>query len=239
MVRGSSRLGHVGRTQEGRNQPITMGQFARGYPTYDDWAKVERAESRYAQRIHLKHHLCPDQTRKELVHVRYADHTLTRTRWEDLTPQQKCIRSLAVNALRQLRAGAEFQSAISAVGLTESEVLTHLAPYYLCWDQKQQTLRCAPADTIEVEMSFFVRDTGIRSIVTAKSQDRSLIGRYMAAVSNALEARNQSALAEFVGKRVLDAHGVAHYFETDLEKLYLYHEMQEEPEFFEIYHTEE
>lgn len=88
-------------------------------------------------------------------------------------------------------------------------------------------------------MQYYARDEGLISGVTKHSRDRSLIGMYMAAVSQALESGESTPLADFARKKILNAYGGAHYFETDLDRLYLYHEMQEDPEYLEIYYTEE
>ncbi len=209
-----------------------MNPFARGYPTYADWI-AERTESKNVRWIRRKHFFFPSLTRRQLEEVPYSELTVTRKRWGDLNPEEKRGRVLAVQVLRRLRAGDEFQHALDEFGMTLDEAVFHLSPDYLWFDQ---TWCCKPSDSLEVEMRFYARDEGLISVVTKDRRDRSLNGTYMAAVNRALESGETTPLAGFVGKKILDAYGRAHYFETDPDRLYELAEMQEEQEFFEIYH---
>ena len=76
---------------------------------------------------------------------------------------------------------------------------------------------------------------GQKTIITASSKDRSLIGEYFASVQKAIKNNDPSVLAKFKDVQIVDAKGKIHHFETDLDKLYEILEAQEEPEFLEIY----
>jgi len=216
-----------------------MTPFARGYPTFTDWDE-NRVENRYTRTIRQKYHCFPDRTLKELKNTSYKNITLTRIPWRDLTPEEKRGRINAVNVLNRMRRGDSLYIAMLRHGLCINDiedVATHLAPYYLCWDDSKRTWQYQPTDTIEIEMNIIERNNGFTTIVTKHSRDRSLIGSYFASVRIALDSGNTERLANFTGKKVVDTYGVAHYFETDLEVLYQIREMQEDPERFEIYST--
>lgn len=211
-----------------------MGAFARGYETHDDW-RAARPGNKNDRWISRKHAFFPDLTRKELEETPYKDFTVTWMRWADLTPDLKQGRVQALQVLRRLRSGDDFASALEAVGMIEKDAVLHLSPDYLWFDENRQTVCYAPSDSIEAEMQFYERNVGLVSIVTKNSQDRSDIGRCMASVHLSLESGADTKIAGFTGKMVIDADGVPHYFETNLEKLYEIAAEQEEPEFFEIY----
>jgi len=211
-----------------------MRPFARGYSTYADWV-TGRADSKNVRWIRRKHSFFPDLTRNELETTPYKDLTVSWMRWEDLNPELRRGRVQAVQVLRLLRAGENFENVLEAQSMIEADAVCHLSPDYLWFEEGRQSVCYAPSDPIEVAMHLYERGEGIVSVVTTSSQDRSLIGKYMAAVIQAFESDETTPLADFIGKMVLDAYGGVHYFETDLDELYAIAEMQEEPEFFEIY----
>lgn len=92
-----------------------------------------------------------------------------------------------------------------------------------------------PADSIEAGMNLFVRDEGYTSVVTISSADRSLIGTYMATVGIALHTGDPSGLLPFEKVVIAGANGDRYEPETDLETLFELSDVQEEPEFVEIY----
>lgn len=211
-----------------------MRLFARGYSTYADWA-ADRVEGKNFRWISRKHSLFPDLTRKELEQTPYKELTVSWMRWEDLTPELRRGRIQAVQVLRLLRAGEGVANALEAQGMIVADAVLHLSPRHLWFEDGRQSVCYAPSDTIEVAMHLYERGERVVSIVTTSSQDRSLIGKYMASVIQAFESDETTPLADFIGKMILDAYGAVHYFETDLDELYAIAEMQEEPEFFEIY----
>ncbi len=211
-----------------------MRPFARGYPTFEDW-NTNRSKNKYATRIIRKQYLFPGMTRQQLEEIPYKDLTVTWKRWEELNPDWRRDRVRAVQVIRRLRAGEDIERALEEQAMFLGDAVCHLAPYHLWFDEKRQAWICSPSDKIEVEMHFYDRDEGLTSIVTKDSRDRSLIGRHMAAVHQALNSGDPAPLRDFIGGRVFDAYGRAHYFETDLDRLYQISDMLEEPEFFEIY----
>ena len=211
-----------------------MAAFARGYDTHADW-KTGREESKYARWITRKHLLFPRLTRKELDETPYNELTVSRMRWEDLNPELRRGRIQAVQVLRLLRAGENFISALDEQGMSLDDAVLHLSPEYLWFEETPQSVRYRSSDTLEVAMHFYEHGEGLVSIVTKHSLDRSLIGRHMAAVNQACESGKSTPLADFAGKKILDAYGGRRYFETDLDQLYKLAEMQEEPELLEIY----
>jgi hypothetical protein len=90
------------------------------------------------------------------------------------------------------------------------------------------------SDKIQIEMLIYsTKDQ--RTIITASSKDRSLIGEYFASVQKAVRNNDLSILVKFKDIQIKDAKGETHRFETDLQALHEIMEAQEEPEFLEIY----
>jgi hypothetical protein len=133
-----------------------------------------------------------------------------------------------------MRRGERLSPILEKLGISRDSILRHLGNII---NKSRGYWHVRASDSIQAEIAFYDRKSGAISITTTNSRDRSLIGRYFAAVKEALRTGDSSVLKPFKNITITDAEGVTHHFETDLDTLYEIEEAQEEPEFFEIYQT--
>ncbi|WMW22416.1 hypothetical protein RE476_00950 [Methanolobus mangrovi] len=210
---------------------MSRPEFSREYRTYGEWLKALPRDSRYAKEIIRKHQYFPDKSLSQLRKLRISDYDISKTDWSSLSSSQKSDRKLSLEILREIRKGETLTNVIEKRGINRQFALKNLGGYL---QKSGKEWKVKPTDTMEVEMSIFGTE-GHVSIVTKSSKDRSLIGEHFALVQKALRTNDPSLLDKFKDLRIVDADGIEHYLETDLEKLYEITEAQEEPEFFEIY----
>jgi hypothetical protein len=213
---------------------MTRKIFSKDYRTFNQWLKGQIPDSRYAKRITSLHERFPSMNLRDLKHVRVSDKDLSGIKWDKLTSEQKRDRNLALGVLRVMRKGEHLKNALSQIGLKKETAILHLGKYLT---KERGYWRVKSSDTIQAEMNLFVRDEGYTSVVTTSSADRSLIGKYMAAVGIALHTGDPSGLLPFENVVIIGANGDRYEPETDLEALYELQEAQEEPEFLEIYES--
>ncbi|AGB03035.1 hypothetical protein [Methanoregula formicica] len=213
---------------------MTQKIFSKDFRTFNQWLKGQAPGSRYAQRITRLHERFPSMNLRELKKVRVSDYDISGTKWDSLTPEQKSDRILALEVLRVMRKGEKLKNALANTGMKKETALQHLGKYVA---KVRGYWRVKPSDTIEAEMHLFVRGEGYTTIVTTNSQDRTRIGKYLAAVGLALKSGDPAVLAPFEKVVITGANGDQYEPETDLEALYEAQESQEEPEFMEIYQS--
>jgi len=211
---------------------MSRKRFSQEYRTYGEWLNAQPRESRYAKRIIRFHERFPTKNLKELKGLRVRDYDLSNNPWNDLSPEEKRQRLLSLELLRAMRKGEPFSPKLRELGLSRDTAVKHLG---LNLRKERGYWHITNTDRIEAEMRFYDSGVGHISIVTANSRDRSKVGKYFAAVKTAIEKGDPSALNRFKGMNVVDANGVSHEFETDLDELYAIEDAQEEPEFLEIY----
>ena len=211
---------------------MTLKRFSQDYSTFGGWLNAMPRTSRYASEIIRKHERFPTFSLSELRTLRVSDHDLSAVTWESLSPTQRRERVRAAEVARGMRKGERFSQALARTGARRAEVLKHLGKSIY---KSRNYWRINKTDRIQAEMRFYERGVGHTSLVTANSRDRSKVGKYFGAVKKAIEKGDTSALNRFKGMNVVDANGVSHEFETDLDELYAIEDAQEEPEFLEIY----
>jgi len=211
---------------------MTRRRFSENFRTYGKWLKAQPRNTRYAKRIVRMHERFPNLALKELRNARLKDQDISTRSWNSLSPQEKRDRQLSFQILREIRSGNHFSSVTKKLGVKKDFAVKHLGKYLY---KSRGKWKVTASDKIEAEMIFYAKGEGHRTIVTASSKNRSLIGEYIGLVGKALKRNDPSVLDKFRNRTIIDAEGKVHHFETDIDKLYEIAEAQEEPEFLEIY----
>jgi hypothetical protein len=218
---------------DGVNQ-MTRKIFSNDFRTFNRWLKGQKPDSRYTKRITRLHERFPSMNLRELKHLRVSDYDLSGTKWDNLSSDQKRDRILALEVLRVVRKGEHLKSALTNTGMKKDTAIQHLGKYLT---KERGYWRVKPSDTIEAELAIYDKNEGYTTIITTCSQDRTLIGKYLAAVGIALHTGDAGVLKPFENVVITGANGDQYEPETDLEALYEMQEAQEEPEFMEIYQS--
>ncbi|KKG16568.1 hypothetical protein EO98_19010 [Methanosarcina sp. 2.H.T.1A.6] len=210
---------------------MSRPRFSKDYRTYGEWLKAQPRNTKYAKEIIRKHKFFPDKSLSQLRNPKIGDFDLSQTAWKTLSAQDKRDRNLSFQILREMRKGENLSSVLEKIGKRTEFAVKHLGKNLY---KSGGNWRVTKADSIQVNMLIYSTE-GQKTIVTASSKDRSLIGEYFASVQKAIKNNDPSVLAKFKDVQLVDAEGKVHHFETDLDKLYEILEAQEEPEFLEIY----
>lgn len=210
---------------------MSRPRFSKDYRTYGEWLKAQPRDTKYSKEIIRKHKFFPDKSLSQLRKLKIGDFDLSQTAWKTLSAQDKRDRNLSLQILREMRKGENLSSVLEKIGKRTEFAVKHLGKKFY---KSGGTWKVTKADTIQINMLIYSTE-GQKTIVTASSKDRSLIGEYFASVQKATKNNDPSVLAKFKDIQIVDAEGKVHHFETDLDKLYEILEAQEEPEFLEIY----
>ncbi|KKG68935.1 hypothetical protein [Methanosarcina mazei] len=210
---------------------MSRPRFSKDYRTYGEWLKAQPRDTKYSKEIIRKHKFFPDKSLSQLRKLKIGDFDLSQTAWKTLSAQDKRDRNLSLQILREMRKGENLSSVLEKIGKRTEFAVKHLGKKLY---KSGGTWKVTKADTIQINMLIYSTE-GQKTIVTASSKDRSLIGEYFASVQKATKNNDPSVLAKFKDIQIVDAEGKVHHFETDLDKLYEILEAQEEPEFLEIY----
>lgn len=213
---------------------MTRKIFSKDFRTFNQWIQGQKPGSRYIKRITSLHERFPSMNLRELKHVRVSDYDLSGTKWDSLTSGQKRDRILALEVLRAMRKGVHLKNALANTGIKKETAILHLGKYLT---KERGYWRVKGTDKIEAELALYDKNEGYTTIVTTCSQDRTLIGKYLAAVRIALNSGDPSVLSPFENVIIQGANGNQYEPETDLESLHEMTEAQEEPEFMEIYQS--
>lgn len=206
-------------------------RFSKDHRTFGEWFKAQPEGSKYAQEIARKHQYFPDKSLSQLEKIKISDHVLNTRTWESLSPKEKKDRLLSLQILREVRKGEKLSPILEKMGLRTEFALKHLGKSLY---KTKGTWKVVKTDNIQTGMLIYSTE-GQRTIITASSKDRSIIGEYFASVQKAVRNNDLSILVKFKDVQIKDANGKIHYFETDLQALHEIMEAQEEPEFLEIY----
>ncbi len=210
---------------------MSRPRFSKDYRTYGEWLKAQPRDTKYAKEIIRKHQFFPDRSLNQLRNLRIGDLELSQVAWKTLSAQNKRDRNLSLQVLREVRKGENLSPVLDKMGLRTEFALKHLGKNLY---KSGGTWKVTKADTIQAEMLIYSTE-GQKTIITASSNDRTLIGEYFASAQKAIKNNDPSVLDKFKDVQIVDDEGKVHHFETDLDKLYEILEAQEEPEFLEIY----
>ncbi|MCC4771837.1 hypothetical protein FXV91_17200 [Methanosarcina sp. DH2] len=210
---------------------MSRPRFSKDYRTYGKWLKAQPRDTKYAKEIIRKHKFFPDKSLSQLRNLKIGDFDLSQRAWKTLSAQDKRDRNLSLQILREMRKGENLSSVLEKIGKRTEFAVKHLGKNLY---KSGGNWKVTKTDIIQVNMLIYSTE-GQKTIITASSKDRSLIGEYFASVQKAIKNNDPSVLAKFKDIQIVDVKGKVHYFETDLNKLYEILEAQEEPEFLEIY----
>ncbi|NCP71964.1 hypothetical protein GW835_01040 [archaeon] len=205
--------------------------FSKAHKTYTSWLK-SASKTRYTFKIIRKHSIFPNYNLKQLRNTKLSGYFLNKTNWNNLTNIQKANRKQVTNALRQIRKGYSLKDVVKINGINKETIQKHLGNYLFKRKGKWQVRK---TDRLQLKLMIFEKRMCARTIITTNSKDRQLIGKYFANVKLALRENNPYYLKQFKNKKIIDAYGKAHHFETDLDRLKMCEEAIEEPEYLEIY----
>lgn len=210
---------------------MRRSRFSNKYRTYGDWLKAQPRDTRYAKEIIRKHKLNPSATLGSLRKMRISDVSPAFSSFKILSPEQREMRTRALNALSEMRKGASLTSAAENQGINVKEALRHLGNAVY-----KKNGRWTAAKTDFIERGRWLYSDGKRvSVVIQSSEDASLISKYLNSVKIALKTGNEEILDPFKNVTIKGADGKEYQFETDLETLYELSEQVENQEFLAIY----
>jgi len=153
--------------------------------------------------------------------------------WKELTPKQKATREKALAVLVQSRRTGKSPAKIAKqTGIPFRIVQTHTNAF------KKVDGKWIPKKFDKIPRSMLISENGkLRSITISDSRHAKTIGRYHNAVKQYLNSGDVSKLKKFSKRKIKDADGNIHFFETDPKTVEEINERIEEIEFFEVYDT--
>lgn len=210
---------------------MSRPQFSREYRTYGEWLIALPRDTRYAKEIIRKHLMFPDKSLNQLRKMKLSDVSPALSSFSKLSPEQRDMRTRAVQALSDVRKGKSLTTATKQQGITVTEALKHLGNSVL---KKNGRWVATKTDSIERGRWFYSNGKRV-SVVVRNSTDASFVSKYLNAVRTALRTGDEAALKPFQNVTIQGADGKEYQLETDLSRLYEANEQIENPEFLPIY----
>lgn len=194
-----------------------MSRFSERYRSFRAWKNAMPRESRYGMYIRFLHSIYPKQSLSELRDLRKVNVDLSHKHWNELKSLEKNGRILSIEVLRGARKGESLTKAAKRVGIRVPVVLVNLGGAI-----RKKGRRYIPRkeDKVEIEMVIYEKVVGRTTIITVSSKDRSLIGKYFSDVKKARESQDSAILQKYEGIIIIDANGVGHQLETNLDSVY-------------------
>jgi len=151
--------------------------------------------------------------------------------WDELTPKQKSLREKSLAVLVQSR----------KTGKSPTRIAKHIdIPFRTVQNNtnafKKVGSSWAPKRFDKIPRSMLTSEKGkLRSIEVSDSRHARTIGRYHNEVRHYLNTGDDTKLKKFSKRKIRDADGNIHSFETDPKTVEEINERIEEIEFFEVY----
>jgi hypothetical protein len=199
--------------------------------SFRQWLKSKPRTTRYAKEIIKKHKLNPKLSLQELRTARISELDVSQKPYDKLSSKEKDLRVRALLVKSAMLQGKNLKDAISEEGISIKETQLHLGKFLY---HKGGKLAVRQQDSIERARWFFSKGERT-SIVINNSETASLISKYLASVQKALRTGQQVLLDPFKKLFVVDINGKKYSFETDLNVLYVLHEMLEDDRPYMIY----
>ena len=151
--------------------------------------------------------------------------------WTGLTPRQKSVREKSLEILSIAKKSKQSLSEIAKKNhVSVGTVIKNTNAF------KKINNKWVPKKFDRISRVIKINENGTeKSIEIKDSRIASSIGSYHNAVKQFLNTSDKKSLSEFRNKRIKDAHGKLHKFETNPKKIININERIEEPEFYEIY----
>jgi hypothetical protein len=151
--------------------------------------------------------------------------------WKNLTPRQKSLRERSLEILSIAKKSKQSLSEIAKKNHVSVRTVINNTNAF-----KKVSNRFIPKKFDRISRVIKINENGKeKSIEIKDSRVASSIGSYHNAVKQFLNTGNKKSLSEFRNKRIKDAQGKLHKFETNPKKIIDINERIEEPEFYEIY----
>lgn len=151
--------------------------------------------------------------------------------WKDLTPRQKSLRERSLEILSIAKKSKQSLSEISKNHDISLKTIINNTNAF-----KKINNKWIPKKFDRISRVIKINENGKeKSIEIKDSRIASSIGSYHNAVKQFLNTGNKKSLSEFRNKKIKDAYGKLHKFETNPKKIIGINERIEEPEFYEIY----
>jgi hypothetical protein len=156
-----------------------------------------------------------------------------KRRWNKLTPRQKSLRVKSLAILNTMRnTNKTIHQATSENNISTDTVMKNTNGL-----KKENGIFVAKRWDRIPRIMKINSDGKEKSIEIKDSRTASVVGRYHNAIKQFLNTGDKTRLQKFRNKKVKDAFGNIHRFETDTQKIIRINERIEEPEFYEVYHT--
>ena len=151
--------------------------------------------------------------------------------WTGLTARQKLFRERSLEILSIAKKSKQSLSEIAKKNhVSVGTVIKNTNAF------KKINNKWIPKKFDRISRVIKINENGTeKSIEIKDSRITSLVGRYHNAVKQFLNTGDKKSLSEFRNKKIKDAHGKLHKFETNPRKIISINERIEEPEFYEIY----
>ena len=156
---------------------------------------------------------------------------LHKKSWKALNAKQKAIRRRSLDVLAESRTSKKSVSKIAKENNISVRTVQNNTNAL-----KKKKRRLVPKRFNKISRMITINENGKAvSVEINNSRTASVIGRYHNAVKQFLRTGDSSKLSSFENKRIRDASGKFHSFETDTDEIIRIEEKVEEPEFREIY----
>lgn len=214
-------------------------RFSKKFTTYDDW-RSQASSSEYTKRVERLHGRYPDATLSQLRgHSKGKEKQISKMKersayqkdWETLNPTEMEIREKSLKTLSLMRKkNYSLARASKEAGISPETVIRHTNAL------KKDGNKWAVKSQDRISRSMKINENGKEVIVHLKdSRHASSVGKYHSAVREFLHTGNISVLDPYHRKRIRDAKGDWHIFETNPRNLHEINERREEEEFYVIY----
>ena len=151
--------------------------------------------------------------------------------WTSLTPRQKLFRERSLEILSIAKKSKQSLSEIAKKNHVSVGTVINNTNAFKKIHNKWVTKKFD-----RISRVIKINENGTeKSIEIKDSRITSLVGRYHNAVKQFLNTGDKKSLSEFRNKKIKDAHGKLHKFETNPKKIIEINERIEEPEFYEVY----
>ena len=157
--------------------------------------------------------------------------TISRKGWDKLTPDQKDVRKLALEVLRQMRLGRSLTAVSKTIGINRETTKTQLSKAIY---KRKGRWRARKWDRIERSLNIY-EDGRIQPFLTRDSDTASLIGQYLNDVKKAIYNGDLRILGKYKKRVLKDSKGKKHRLETNIDKIKLILQGMEDIEFGDYY----
>lgn len=211
---------------------LMLTVFSPNFRTFKEWFNAADRNTRYGRMITSRHKLSPRSKLKTLRETNVSQLDISQRPFNSLSVKDKDERHRALQAKSHISESKSLGVAAEEHGLTLKQALRHLGKSIV---KKKGQWQKSGVDNIQRCRSMISKGKRI-DVIVDNLESASLISKYDSALSQLFEQDKLDAIEPFKDKFVVDVSGVKHYFETDVDILFLIQDQVEEPEFKEKYY---